>query len=182
MMHLRTTLYVNSSNKCGIYQVDALSPLLFCIALNALSALLNNSKYRYHFRSGTTINYLFYMNDIKLYAKSERDVYSLMHLTRVYIRSRKVLSLYSQQRLVKKHTDGVEMPDSHIDDIAERYKHLSIQQAFSNDDSEVCCRAISEYKKQMRWVLKSQPANKDKIMAINTFTVPVIQYPAAIIS
>ena len=77
MTHWRTTLSANSKNiaditiKCGIYQGDALSPLLFCIALNPLSAILDKSTYGYRFKSGTTINHLLYMDDIKLYAKSE---------------------------------------------------------------------------------------------------------------
>ena len=65
------------SGRCSI-------TLLFCIALSPLSALLDNSKYGYHFRSGTTINHLLYMDDIKVYATSERDIDSLIHWTRVF--------------------------------------------------------------------------------------------------
>ena len=60
MSHWRTTLSANSKSiadvtiKCGIYQGDALPPLLFCIALNPLSALLVKSTYGYRFKSGTT--------------------------------------------------------------------------------------------------------------------------------
>ena len=80
MSHWRTTLSANSKSiadvtiKCGIYQGDALSPLLFCMALNPLSALLDKSTYGYRFKSGTTINHLLYMDDIKLYAKNEQDI------------------------------------------------------------------------------------------------------------
>ena len=59
--------------KCGTYQGDALSPLLSCMALNLLSALLDKSAYGYRFKSGTTINHL-YMDDIKLYAKNKQDI------------------------------------------------------------------------------------------------------------
>ena len=48
-----------------------------------LSALLNKSVYGYRLKSGTPINHLLYMDDIKLYAKNERDINSLIHLTRV---------------------------------------------------------------------------------------------------
>ena len=70
MLHWGTTLTANSKSiadvtiKCGIYQGDAL-----CMALNPLSALLDKSTYGYRFKSGTTINHLLYMDDIKLYAK-----------------------------------------------------------------------------------------------------------------
>ena len=53
-------------------------------ALNGLSALLDKSTYGYRFKSGTTINHLLYMDDIKLYAKNEQDIDSLIHLTGVF--------------------------------------------------------------------------------------------------
>ena len=75
--HWRTTLSANSkiiadvNIKCGIYQGDALSPLLFCMALNPLSALLDNNEYGYKFKSGITINHLLYMDDIYMPRMSE---------------------------------------------------------------------------------------------------------------
>ena len=60
------------------------SPLLFCMALNPLSALLDKSTYGYRFKSGTTINHPLYMDDIKLYAMNEQDIDSLIHRTRVF--------------------------------------------------------------------------------------------------
>ena len=80
MLHWRTKLSANSKTiadvtiKCGIYMRDALAPLPFCIALNSLSALLNKSTYGYRFKSGTTINHLRYMDDIKLIANNEQDI------------------------------------------------------------------------------------------------------------
>ncbi|KAK7906619.1 hypothetical protein WMY93_015231 [Mugilogobius chulae] len=72
------------SIKCGIYKGDALSPLLFCIGLNPLSQIINKTGYGYRLRNGATISHLLYMDDIKLYAKSERDIDSLIHTTRIY--------------------------------------------------------------------------------------------------
>ena len=64
--------------------LDALSPLLSCVVLNPLSAVLDKSTYGYRFKSGNTINHLLYMNYIKLYAKNEQDIDSLIHLTQVF--------------------------------------------------------------------------------------------------
>ncbi|XP_076583782.1 retrovirus-related Pol polyprotein from type-1 retrotransposable element R2 [Chaetodon auriga] len=86
----KTTLEANSqpiaevSIKCGIYQGDALPPLLFCIGLNPLSQIITKSGFGNRFRSGTIISHLLYMDNIKLYAKSECDIDSLTHLTRIY--------------------------------------------------------------------------------------------------
>ena len=90
MSHWRITLSTNSKSiaditiKCGIYQGDALSPLLFCIVRNPSRAFLDKSAYGSRFKSGTTINHLLNMGDIKLYAKNEQDIDSLIHLTRVF--------------------------------------------------------------------------------------------------
>ena len=43
--------------------------------------LAGQEYYGYRFKSGTTINHLLYMDDIKLYAKNEQDIDSLIHLT-----------------------------------------------------------------------------------------------------
>ncbi|XP_055368940.1 uncharacterized protein LOC129604854 [Betta splendens] len=81
MRFWKTTLEANGkpfaqvSIKCGIYQGDALSPLLFCIGLNPLSQIINKTGYGYRLRNGATISHLLYMDDIQLYAKSERDKY-----------------------------------------------------------------------------------------------------------
>ena len=90
MNHWKIRLVANNQDidtaniQRGIYQGDILSPLLFCIALNPLSTLLAESKCAYRFKDGTTINHLFYIDDIKLYAKNEREIDSLIHLTRVF--------------------------------------------------------------------------------------------------
>lgn len=62
----------------------AVCPLLFCICLNSLSHIVTNCENGYSFRSEVTICHLLYMEDIKLYAKSDRDIDSLIHLTRIY--------------------------------------------------------------------------------------------------
>lgn len=194
MMHWQTTLSANSNKiadikiKCGIYQGDALSPLLFCIALNPLSELLDNSEYGYKFSSGTKINHLLYMDDIKLYAKNQRDIDSLIHLTRVFSNDiGMTFGLEKCGRLIisrgkVQQTSGVSMPQGRIDDIAETYKYLGIMQSFRNQDEEMRSKATTEYRNRVRRVLQSQLSSRNKITAINAFAVPVIRYPAAVIT
>ena len=189
----KTTLTVNNKDitdvtiKCGIYQGDALSPLLFCISLNPLSQIITKSEYGYKFRNGTKINHLFYMDDIKLYAKTERDIDSLIHLSRIYSTDIGMsFGLEKCGRLIVKRgkvttTAGIDLPEGHIDDVAEKYKYLGILQSYGNHDQEVRQKAITEYKKRVRQVLKSQLTAKHKVTAINTFAVPIIRYTAGII-
>lgn len=54
----------------GIFQGNSHSPLLNCIALSPLPFPLTNTTYRYTSGS-STINHLFCMDDLKMYAKND---------------------------------------------------------------------------------------------------------------
>jgi hypothetical protein len=62
----------------GIFQGDALSLLWFCLAVNLLSNLLNDNEYSYKLKSKSrdqrTINHLFYVDDLKVYAQTPRQL------------------------------------------------------------------------------------------------------------
>ena len=64
--------------KCGIFQGDSISLLLFCLALNPLSDVLKSTHYGYKIRYGQLVQHLLYMDDLKLYAKCERDLNALI--------------------------------------------------------------------------------------------------------
>ena len=68
--------------------------MLFCIGLNPLSQIIPKSGYGYMFKSGVTICHPLYMDDIMLYAKNERDIDSLIHLTMeaADVKTRKLLT------------------------------------------------------------------------------------------
>ena len=55
-VHSRSVTHVNIES--GIYQGDALSPLLFCIGLNPLSQIITKSRYGNKFKSGANISHL----------------------------------------------------------------------------------------------------------------------------
>ena len=104
--------------------------MLFSIALNPLSALLDKSTYECRFKSGTTINHLLYMDDIKLYAKNEQDIDSLMHLTRVFSSDIGItFGLAKCGRFIVnkgkvKSTSEISLRGGQIDDIDENYKYF----------------------------------------------------------
>uniref|UniRef100_A0A3B5PPD0 Reverse transcriptase domain-containing protein n=1 Tax=Xiphophorus maculatus TaxID=8083 RepID=A0A3B5PPD0_XIPMA len=190
----KTTLEANCkplaqvSIKCGIYQGDALSPLLFCIGLNPLSQIINKTGYGYRLKNGANISHLLYMDDIKLYAKSERDIDSLIHTTRIYSTDIGMsFGLEKCGRLITKRgkvirTEGVSLPEGTIADIEDSYKYLGIPQANGNLDEVTRKGATAKYLQRIRQVLRSQLNGKNKIRAINSYALPVIRYPAGIIS
>jgi len=86
MSYCRTSIRLHTKNKlietqdikiqCGIFQGDSLSPLLFFICLIPLTEQLNrlNIGYEKH-TTKTKISHLLYVDDMKLIAKSEEELY-----------------------------------------------------------------------------------------------------------
>ena len=69
----------------GIFQGDAQSPLLFVIAMMPLNNLLRECTGGYKLnKSPEKINHLMYMDDIKLFAKNEKELESLIKAVRIY--------------------------------------------------------------------------------------------------
>ena len=69
----------------GIFQGDALSPLLFIIAKMTLNQIFRKCTTGYKFsKSPETINHLIYIDDIKLFAKNEKQLETLIHSVRIY--------------------------------------------------------------------------------------------------
>ena len=69
----------------GIFQGDALPPLLFIKALMPLNSILRKCTAGYKLsKSQEKINPLMYIDDIKLYAKNEREVETLILTVRIY--------------------------------------------------------------------------------------------------
>ena len=67
-----------------IFQGDAL-PLLFIIAMMPLKHILKKCTARRKLsKSQEKINYLMYMNDIKLFAKYEKELETLIYAVRIY--------------------------------------------------------------------------------------------------
>ena len=114
------------------------------------------------------------MNDIKLYAKKKQDIDSLIHLTLVFSSDiGMTFGLARCGRLIvnrdkEKSTGRISLPEDQIDDIDQSYKYFGILQLFGN-----------EYRNLVRRVLRSKLSSKNKVTTVNTFDVPVIQYPVA---
>ena len=63
----------------GIFQGDSLSPLLFVVSLRSLTLVLRKMKQGYSFGKGKSkLNYLLFMDDLKLYCGNKPDIDSLI--------------------------------------------------------------------------------------------------------
>ena len=120
----------------GIFQGDALSTLLFIIAMMTLNHILRKCAVECKLsRSQEKINHLMYMDDIKLFAKDEKELEALIHAVRIYSQDIRIeFGIEKCAMLVmesgKRHmTDGMKLPN--YDKIRtleenEAYKYLGI--------------------------------------------------------
>ena len=70
--------------KTGIFQGNALSQLLFVIALISLTQILRTADPGYEFQTGETINHLLFIYDLRLYSINERTLDSLIQTVRIF--------------------------------------------------------------------------------------------------
>ena len=63
----------------GIFQGDSFLPLLFVIALLPLSHIFRETRMEYQVENnGAKVNHLFFMNDLKLCGKNDKEIDSLI--------------------------------------------------------------------------------------------------------
>ena len=71
--------------KRGIFQVDSLSPSVFFLALIPLSLILRKVKAAYELsESKEKINHILFMDNLKLYSRSEKGLDSLVQAVPVF--------------------------------------------------------------------------------------------------
>jgi len=71
------------SIQCGLFQGDTLSPVLFCLSLNPLSLLLDTLN-GYQATATQQLNHMLYMDDLKLFAKSDVQLKTLLQAVNLF--------------------------------------------------------------------------------------------------
>ena len=143
--------------KRGIFQGDALSPLLFVISMIPLTSILRMAAPEYEFSSSKVkINHLLYMDHLKLYGKTQKDLESLIQTVRIYssdiemeLGLEKCASLVMKRGKIAK-SDGITLPDDRtIRNLKEdeSYKYLVVQELDDIKTSEMKERVSKEYKR-----------------------------------
>ena len=141
-------------------------------------------------RSQEKINPLKYMDDIKLFAKNEKELETLIHAVRIY--SRDIGIEYGTEKCAmlvmktgKRHmTDGIELPNH--DKIRtlgknETYKYLGILEADIIKQVEMKHKIQKEYLRRTRKLLETTLSSRNPIKGINTSAVPLVRYSRPIL-
>ena len=170
----------------GIFQGDALTPLLFLIAMMPFNHILRKCIAGYKLsRSREKINHLMYMDGIKLFAKNEKELETLIHAVRIYsqdigmefgIEKCAMLVVKSGKRHM---TDGMELPN--LDKIRtlgekETYKYLGILEADTIKQVQMEDKIRKEYLRRTRKLLETKLSSRNLIKGINTWAVPLVRY------
>ena len=125
--------------KRGIFQGDSLSPLVFVLPLIPLSLILRKAKAAYQFsESKKKINHLLFMDDLKFYSRSEKELDSLIQTVHVFSEDigmkfgiEKCATLVMEKGKIVKSV-GIELPDGKVIKSlleGESYKYLGILEA-----------------------------------------------------
>ena len=161
-------------------------PLIFIIAMMPLNHILRKCTAGYKLsRSQEKINHLMYTDDIKLFAKNEKELKTLIHAVRIYsqdigmgfgIEKCALLVVKSDKRHM---TDGIELPNH--DEIRtlgenETYKYLGILEADTIKQVEMKDKIRKEYQRRTRKLLETKLSSRNLIKGINTWAVPLVRY------
>ena len=138
--------------KRGIFQGDSLSPLLFVLCMVPLSLILKkvNACYKWG-KKEYKVNHLLFMDDLKLYAKSEEQTNALVRTVYVFstdismkfgIKKCGILTM-KRGKIVK--CEGMKLPDGEVTGKVHIYflkRKLFCSPCFSS--ILICCKKLSE--------------------------------------
>ena len=175
--------------KRGIFQGDSLSPLLFILALNPLSSMINKLQngYRINARTDKTvkqITHLFYMDDLKLFASNKRESTRQMEVVKefsldihmefglekcAFLALRKGRKVDSENIIVDQTIIKQLEQDS-------TYKYLGIEESEKIEHKLMKEKITKEYLKRVKLILKSELYARNKVEAIMSLAIPVFAY------
>ena len=126
-----------------------------------------------------------YMDDIKLFAKNEEELETLIHTVRIYRQDIGMefgiekCTLLVMKRGKRHLTDRIELPnEDKIRTLAENetYKFLGILEADTIKQVEMKEKIQKEYLKRTRKLHETKLSSRNLIKGINTWAVPLVRY------
>ena len=170
----------------GIFQGGSLSPLLFVICMIPLTHVLCKAKAKYTLGGGERFNHVLFMDDLKLYGKSEKEIKGLWSTVEVFSQDVgmefgiKKCGVIIINRGKVKSTDGIEISSSEkIREIDEDgYKYLGIFEYDRIKEQEIKDKFRIVYFRRTKLILKSKLNGRNNIMTRNTWAVSTLRYGA----
>ena len=175
--------------KCGIFQGDSFSPLLFIICLLPLTMILRNCSAGCHLGDDhMVINHLLYLDDLKSYGRNQREIQSLVNTVGMFsdhicmkFGLDKCASLSVKRGVVQSVATTYLNAITAMDD-GSVYKYLGILEKKVFDAIQMKSIMQKEFLKRSKTVLQSQINSGNKVKGINMFAVPVIRYAAGLVN
>jgi hypothetical protein len=177
MTSWRTTLHVRTESSSykidelpirrGIFQGYSRGPLWFCLALNPLSRMLRTSGYGYIVmrRPNVSISHQFYMDDLKLYARSPDQLQNMFALVKSFSDSicmefglDKCAVFHAKNGKVQDPENVLEiMGDTVIQDLTDEdnYKYLGLHQILGIADTTARKQVEKKVRSRIEKVCKS---------------------------
>ena len=196
MEHWSTDLFCNNSHlgnvkiRRGIFQGDSFSPMLFIIALIPLTLVLRKINMGYKLsKDGPMINHMFFMDDLKLFAKSENEIDSLVQSVQLCCKDIGMefgiskCAVLAMKRGKKIHASNINLPtgESMSEPDASGYKYLGILEFDDILRSEMKSKVKTNYFKRLKLILKSKLNARNLFLGINSWVVATFRYSAAIL-
>ena len=195
MKNWKTQLAANGADlgtvriRRGIFQGDSLSPLLFVTSMIPVTIILRSLKQGYSLDKKSKINHSLYMDDLKLYGKSNNEIDTLIQKVRIYtIDIGMKFGLDKCGAIAMKRgkvtaCEGIMLNDKEVigDVSIEGYRYFGIVERGDIAHEEMKQKTWKEYMDRVRKVMKSKLNGGNVIKAINTWATPLIRYGAGII-
>ena len=165
---------------------------MFVLAFISSCLILRKAKTEYEFsESKEKINHLLFMDDLKLYSRSEKGLDSLVQTFRVFSEdigmefgTEKCATLVMEKGKIVKSV-GIELPDGKVIKSlqeGESYKYLGILEVDKFLEEKMKLNVSKEYIRRLRKILNSKRNGEDLVHGVDTWAVSLLRYSAAFVS
>ena len=160
----------------------------FCLALFPLTTELNRTGYRY--KTGKkSINNLFYMDDLKLFAKNDHELEGLLQTAKKF--SDDICMKFGLEKCAKatflkgrlEKSTSIELVNStKIKELAQEevHRYLGVNESNRIQHAIMKEKIRKEWYRRVQAILKKELNSANRIQAINTLAIPAVTYSSNI--